>query len=574
MTRPPKTIQMCGNDLDTSLIEILDSPQEYNSEIAVVRAIHDLVMLRLAQLEEKTAAYSTRHQHQEINFLRRVEYIWNLIDLSLRLGKSRSPIYQNAQLRAYMEKLIKQYDSLSEDELMAEIEEEVRDLARQNGVLSEKESKERNIRTSPANEYEVTCQSIFRSIKSGDINKAITISRAEDKPWKTLLLLQHIEEKKKALEGKHADLLAQQRAALRDLYKRSLYEVEIGKHEAALLGTLCGDLSRILPICSSWYDVIWAYYNSRVQDAIDGEVYGRLQNDDNFWVDANHIKLAKDKTKNITDGLSLSFAMLTLNILRGNIQEGITYCCSQLGEKEHEGLRINEDSWPYPYMLSFLSSLILYSRIYNNLPSTPETDKILALYARMSVKKPNFRPKALALCAAHLTKKMQISVVSDFFAGNYWDSDERELLFDMGMGYGLHMEPIIRRTWEITLRDYYNKESPIHREPRGIRLEDDDVGDVTVEMTCGTRRCFKQFGWLLMDEHVYHDAIKACNELMAHFLKNEQPRIAKAFFDQIPQSVVNMVLIQSSGSSLGFPRDVYEFQKFGSLLGSNMVLKN
>jgi len=29
--------------------------------------------------------------------------------------------------------------------------------------------------------------------------------------------------------------------------------------EAALYGSLCGHLSRVLPVCSSWEDEAWAY---------------------------------------------------------------------------------------------------------------------------------------------------------------------------------------------------------------------------------------------------------------------------------------------------------------------------
>lgn len=43
----------------------------------------------------------------------------------------------------------------------------------------------------------------------------------------------------------------------------------LDEYERALYGALCGDISSVLPVCETWQDQLWAYFNALVQARVE-----------------------------------------------------------------------------------------------------------------------------------------------------------------------------------------------------------------------------------------------------------------------------------------------------------------
>ena len=50
----------------------------------------------------------------------------------------------------------------------------------------------------------------------------------------------------------------------------------------------------MLPVCHSWEDVVWAYYNTQVVKSIDDQIY-ESKDQSSFLLNNEYIKIAKEK---------------------------------------------------------------------------------------------------------------------------------------------------------------------------------------------------------------------------------------------------------------------------------------
>ncbi|CDS09501.1 hypothetical protein LRAMOSA10861 [Lichtheimia ramosa] len=64
--------------------------------------------------------------------------------------------------------------------------------------------------------------------------------------------------------------------------------------------------------------------------------------------------------------------------------------------------------------------------------------------------------------------------------------------------------------------------------------------DIAIHLSYGVKRCLMQLAWLLMDDHLYIDAIRAANQPRNHSIDTKQYKAASKFISSIPGSVVRM----------------------------------
>ncbi|CDH59705.1 predicted protein [Lichtheimia corymbifera JMRC:FSU:9682] len=581
MNLPDEIFINANNDLDRAIAEVVDLTHDGIDNKKLVTCIKDLVELRIDHLHSIQGRKAANTAQEELKFLTREKWIWTLLELMIRLRESRtSPLYQYAQMTAYIEQLIAHHGVSSEMDMHDDIEDEIEELVRSNRFLSGFIGSRKRRHSQTLDEPETTYQRLFRALRCGDMQKACDINKQlEPQTWRTGLIMRYIEQRKKALDGKHVEWLDEQRKTWSWLYDQKESKDKLGQYETAILGALCGRTERVLPICRGWEDVIWAFYNCRIHQAEEAqastnEINGTTPN--LLLVEKEYSDIASKKKHGLQDGYLQLFATLTLSILHGKLQEGISYCCSLLLDpKMPSNLRIRPGSWMWPYALRLLSALILYSRIFYSQPSDSMTDEILGHYAKHNVTKPNFKPKLLALYASFTPQSVQVPVVSDFLAANFWDNEERKLLFDMGKQYGLDMVSILRQTWKRTLHDFMDERSIIHKPPRGIWLHDDEDdsdpdddphGHSIQQLPFGVKRCLMQFAWLLMDDHLYFDAITAANKLGNHFLDTKQHKAAAKLISSIPGSVIDMAILQAD-CNVDLPAPICEFEKLCTRIG-------
>ena len=150
----------------------------------------------------------------------------------------------------------------------------------------------------------------------------------------------------------------------------------------------------------------------------------------------------------------------------------------------------------------------------------------------------------------------------------------------------------VHATFLLTRRFW--KGSIIHKPPRGIWLHDDDDDEDDDQSThsiqqlpYGVKRCLMHFAWLLMDDHLYFDAIIAANKLGNHFLGKcmqmlfdcliltfrllhgtvtKQYRAANKLISSIPGSIIDMAILQAD-CNVDLPAPIREFEDLCTRVG-------
>ncbi|KAI8141337.1 107-domain-containing protein [Fennellomyces sp. T-0311] len=514
-------------NLDRAFIEVLDNQQHHLSNGQVLNNLTLLVQHRIQYLETK------KSRSKEVDFLAQEQYIWKLLGVVSRIQPSDPASFQCSQIKSFFESLPNPNASEEED-MVAEVEEEIRDLVRRNRL---------HYRTPKSSvEFESLNKRIFQCIRKGNTKEALSISLTEDNPWRTMLLERYLDNIDRLKAGDTLDWLPEQRTAWRKTYETVLSGAGMGQYEEALHGVITGETSHVLPVCWSWEDVIWTFYNARIQEAVDDQIY-QSERRSTYLLSDEFVKISRTKDDSLSDPCVLFFHTVVSAILTGTVSSLFIQILSALRNESNEhaerplwiSINIRE------HVLRFTAALILYYRQYFNEPATAESNEIMRLYAESNGKADTLRPKVLALYASHLFKSTQIELVSAFLSNFEWDEEEQSILYDMGRQYGLDMTAIARCTAAKEIESYLeeNKIASQRRIPRRIRF-DDDISD-------SAKRCLRNFNWLLLDERLYFKAVSFANQLIRHAIETGRSQLAEAVLTHLPDSITNRCVLQLGG---------------------------
>ncbi|KAI9490343.1 107-domain-containing protein [Zychaea mexicana] len=534
---------LSANDfnLDRAFVNVLDGQQKqlgYNSHM--VSDLASLVRCRMKYLERT----KNRSKSHELEFLTQEQYVWDLLDVVSRIQPSDPPAAQCSEIKAFIETLPSSEDTSKAEDMVAEVEEEIRELVKKNRLFANARAPK------TTEEFEKLNERLLRSVRRGNHKEAIEISENEDEPWRTMLLTKYLDDINKAKAGGRLDWLPDQRTAWRKTYSAIMSRDGLGQYEAALHGIITGDITHVLPVCRSWEDVIWTFYNARVQEAIEHQIYDDSKNRQQLYLLTDEIvNMARNEDDSERDtGLSF-FHNIALAILTGNISRFIT------------SLNIAKSFDPNTreHALRCIAALIVYYNEHMKEPMTKEANDIIRHYAELNGKPNTLRPKILAYYASHLPKTSQIELVSDFLSNYSWDEDEQSILFDMGRQFELDIVSIARRTAAKEINAYLEEEKTSSAQrPRAIRF-DDDISE-------RAKRCLRSFKWLLMDEALYFDAVSFANQLIQHALATHRSQLAEAVLAAVPVSVTNLCMLQLGKASRKFPDELCTLEKYRQLL--------
>ncbi|EFA09537.1 nuclear pore complex protein Nup107 [Tribolium castaneum] len=120
------------------------------------------------------------------------------------------------------------------------------------------------------------CQRIFMEIRCGNLEGAQELCYNSGYPWRAAMLegwkLFHNPNLETSLE-EYKDVEGNQR---RDLWKSCALDYchrsNLNIYEKAAIGSLCGFLEGILPVCTTWEDHLWAYMRTMVDIRVESEI--------------------------------------------------------------------------------------------------------------------------------------------------------------------------------------------------------------------------------------------------------------------------------------------------------------
>lgn len=192
------------------------------------------------------------------------------------------------------------------------------------------------------------------------------------------------------------------------------------------------------------------------------------------------------------------------------------------------------ESCMWPYALHLVSTFVLSCGYFT-------TRLVIQWLTRSSsttqsiMTEPDFRHKTLV--------PVQVPVVSDSLSASFMGQWREEADIRHGQTiwcwHGFYSTTNMKKDawWLFTMSDlsFTNQQ-----EESGFTMRMKMTMDIAIHLSYGVKRCLMQLAWLLMDDHLYIDAIRAANQPRNHSIDTKQYKAASKFISSIPGSVVRM----------------------------------
>ncbi|ORZ11806.1 107-domain-containing protein [Absidia repens] len=607
-----KTIfERCNYDLDQTFTEILDrGPSQLLPEQTIAGMLADIVSYRLDHIKNSSIA-SKESGQKEMAFLHGERATWSLLDT---IQRSSTPLHKCSNIKDWISNMtddIRLPDSLKQDPMEDEIDAEIHAMftfpiatptrssntspmiTRKRGIHLDDDNTDdddddhfhhaqeanqlydgfvadaaQRRRTTQDEEIrqEKIDESLYNSLRKGDLDDAVRISVENDEPWRITLIKSYVQRCKKIQLGEHLELDPDEQRSWRLSCKGLLKKKGLGPYGKAVYAILLGDVDNVLPVCQTWEDAIWACYNSRMELVIDN-----IANTTTIIADVTKLNKENENIANRKDNNlprkhpGHFFHLVQTHILK----QDLTHLYQLAYENKKDGAYfkafiIRDDADIRHQMDRFMAAFVVYARQYlRSSSSDKNSEQIIYHYAKRNQYPPTFYPKTLAFYTSKLGDELEAKLFSEFLNDFDGDKEERKLLVEMGSQYNLNIKSILLRTFYLGLQHTSKKnlkDHPIHYDKSGaeqFELEGQTPDDVSAFL--------QALEWLLADESLYGQAIKETNGMIRKYLGIRKVYLAEMMVEAIPLNAVNHCVLQTQGG-FKLPGYLEEFQDHTSLL--------
>ncbi|SCV74874.1 BQ2448_7903 [Microbotryum intermedium] len=429
-------------------------------------------------------------------------------------------------------------------------------------------------------------RSLFEYVRAGQLDLAIDMCRQSDQSWRAASLSGGKLASDRALASSDSgfgqdedamdDELLQGGSKISGNVNRRLWKMMCRKlasspnldpYERALYGAISGDTASVLPVCSSWEDIVWVHVNSLFEAHVESGLWhsssgrywshGSVQPIDDSTkrgvkstIDPEDALLAP-AAKGIRSELESIFDRL-LKLERGDVAQASKnpYRVSQtylivgkIGDLLTtfvERLEVAaQDTEPeaLAHLLRFFTHLILVLRLLNQPLPTHPANRILEAY--ISVLEANDQSESLiAFYASQLDSTSAIESYAHFLLTFGPDSDRqsRKLALLKASEHGLDLAAIACRTVELVLQDVRDDMLTELNEDR--RLGSSEAFDAYARIDARQLELIRSLEWLTFDRRTYSEALTQANALTRYFLSTDIPHAARELIFQLPADLL------------------------------------
>ncbi|CAG8463308.1 288_t:CDS:10 [Funneliformis caledonium] len=386
-------------------------------------------------------------------------------------------------------------------------------------------------------------RSIFEYLRRGQFDDAIDISDKNGHYWRSAILSGIILYDEK-VDGLHISKIGCKFQAVntdrvtsnengnvttignvnRQIWRGTCYhcanQEKLDVYDRAIYGVLSGNYESIIPICRTWEDYVWAYYNSLIE--CQQEEHARhmgVNDDDDLPINIKVLtpkeifELVESKRVDSRDFDLEKFHIIQKLIILNDSKEMVKQLKVEIIDKR---LR-REDEIAYVHFLRLATHLILYLR--DLMLSTPdkESDDIIKLYTELLIE--CHQNKLIALYASKLPREISIEIYASFLKGVTSSCTERRKLFTLAEQYGLNVVAITRKTFELIFKEI---ESPDRYGPVS------DIRIITLQepVNAVEEIQIRALEWLTFSKEQHREALKSANALCRIFLASGRMNVA------------------------------------------------
>ncbi|KAI8100040.1 uncharacterized protein BX664DRAFT_32429 [Halteromyces radiatus] len=207
-------------------------------------------------------------------------------------------------------------DDDSDDDINMNMDDVLPDIPQLRRQKQQSDHKNQNIDI----EFEKINKTLYTLLRKGDLDKVIEFLSTNDEPWRTMLFKSYVQRCKKIQEGKSIEWDTDEQQSWRLSCKGLLKKHGLGPYGKAVYALLLGDVTDVLPVCKTWEDVIWAYYNALMEHLLGAASDTSVMEDDSTVLSKKYENIANQKDPILPRGHpKLFFHLVQVHLLNQDL---------------------------------------------------------------------------------------------------------------------------------------------------------------------------------------------------------------------------------------------------------------
>ncbi|XP_067027190.1 nuclear pore complex protein Nup107-like [Acropora muricata] len=391
---------------------------------------------------------------------------------------------------------------------------------------------------------------MFTFIRAGKLKEAQDLCERSNQYWRAASLegwkLWHDPNMNGGLEN--TALAATEGNENRDLWKKCCWGLceksNYSIYEKAIYAALCGNLSKLLPVCRSWEDYLWAFFKVMVDVRVEQVIrlHARAGNPlenlpPEFW-DQN---LNPEKIFEEIGACPVESVRRHSNDFHHVIQRHIILNDTNgLIEKMYSWLQKEEK--PMPQIVRFMAHLVLFLKSAGIESETDPDHCVAILKAYVQVLIDEKQIDLVATYTATLPPEIQTRTYAYFLEG-IDDTKQRQKCLDLADSVGLDV-PLITKTVVENIRgkEDFKIDGGISSSLEAVTSKDD-------------RKKIEAIEWLMFHRSQRSEALKQSNAIIRCFIATRKHAAAREVFQKIPPDSIDVIHKQweITGGSTALP---------------------
>uniref|UniRef100_A0A8C7MFX7 Nuclear pore complex protein n=1 Tax=Oncorhynchus kisutch TaxID=8019 RepID=A0A8C7MFX7_ONCKI len=347
------------------------------------------------------------------------------------------------------------------------------------------------------------------------------------------------------INGGGAELLPVEGNPQRCVWKVCCWRMADSEHfsryERAIYAVLSGNLKRLLPVCESWEDSVWAYFRVLVDSLVEQEVRSsgmgseELEELPREYLEANWTlekvfeELLATESKKVLEETKEHYHIIQKLVILGDL-DGLL--------EEFSNWLTRSPALP-SHLLRFMTHLVLFYRSLGMQLKEEVSVDVLKAYISLLMREKHV--DLIAFYVSHLPPDLATAQYA-LFLEEVTEAEQRQRCLELAREAGLDVAAVTKMVVE-NIRERDTEEFAHH--------------DLTPALDTGTsaedQRKIDVIDWLVFDPAQRAEALKQSNAIMRKFLACKKHHAAKVVFGKVPEDSMREIYRQWEELGLDTP---------------------
>uniref|UniRef100_A0AAZ3QGD1 Nuclear pore complex protein n=1 Tax=Oncorhynchus tshawytscha TaxID=74940 RepID=A0AAZ3QGD1_ONCTS len=311
------------------------------------------------------------------------------------------------------------------------------------------------------------------------------------------------------------------------------------RYERAIYAVLSGNLKRLLPVCESWEDSVWAYFRVLVDSLVEQEVRSsgmgseELEELPREYLEANPVKdaecLLPSSSQKVLEETKEHYHIIQKLVILGDL-DGLL--------EEFSNWLTRSPALP-SHLLRFMTHLVLFYRSLGMQLKEEVSVDVLKAYISLLMREKYV--DLIAFYVSHLPPDLATAQYA-LFLEEVTEAEQRQRCLELAREAGLDVAAVTKMVVE-NIRERDTEEFAHH--------------DLTPALDTGTsaedQRKIDVIDWLVFDPAQRAEALKQSNAIMRKFLACKKHHAAKVVFGKVPEDSMREIYRQWEELGLDMP---------------------